>query len=240
MSTIRRIGPKLLLCSILCGLFLIGWVTRNSIAQSRPQDPPPSTAPGGVPKEASPPASEAVKAEPSPVVLPGPDPIPMEKPESPSLKEVPSPEPLPSRASAPAPAPVVVGPDHAPIESEDPEKVAGEFLEQNRKLAETQVKALKEEAEKLRTRLAKVEGGIKRWDRLLEALKRSQGAVESVQAVSNSDDEVVIPGERPASLKFQPKTETEPTELSPVPPGAQGTKVPQAKSDSPRADVVPR
>ena len=234
MSTIRRIGPKLLLCSILCGLFLIGWVTRNSIAQSRPQDPPPSTAPGGAHKEASPPASEAVKAEPSPVVLPGPDPIPMEKPEPLNSKEPPSPEPLPSRASAPAPAPVVVGPDHAPIESEDPEKVASEFLEQNRKLAETQVKALKEEAEKLRTRLAKVEGGIKRWDRLLEALKRSQEAAESEQTA-------VTPGERPSSLKFQPKTETEPTELSPVPaPIAQGTKVPQAKSDSPPADVVPR
>ena len=78
---------------------------------------------------------------------------------------------------------MVVGPDHSPLEAEDPEKVANDFLEHNHKFAEAQLKALKEEAEKLKARLAKVEAGIKRWDRLLEALKQSGGTARIERSV---------------------------------------------------------
>ena len=38
MSTIRKIGPKLILCGFFSGLFLVGWASRSSIAQGRAQD----------------------------------------------------------------------------------------------------------------------------------------------------------------------------------------------------------
>jgi anti-sigma-K factor RskA len=52
------------------------------------------------------------------------------------------------------------------------------FAQQNEKMAESAVKALKDEEAKLRARLEKVEAGIKRWENLLGALKQSQGDAE--------------------------------------------------------------
>src|SRR5262249_2349218 len=63
-------------------------------------------------------------------------------------------------------------------ESEDPEKNVQAFVEQNRKVAETQLKNPRDEAEKLRTRLKKVEAGIRRWEALLTALQASEVAPE--------------------------------------------------------------
>ena len=51
------------------------------------------------------------------------------------------------------------------------------FVEQNQKLAESQLKNLKDEQAKLRARLQKVEGGIRRWETLVGALKQTQGSV---------------------------------------------------------------
>jgi hypothetical protein len=48
------------------------------------------------------------------------------------------------------------------------------FVEQNRKQAEAQLKSLKDEAERLRSRLQKVDAGIRRWETLLEALRQSE------------------------------------------------------------------
>ena len=61
------------------------------------------------------------------------------------------------------------------------------FVEQNQKMAESQLKNLKDEEAKLRDRLRKVEAGIKRWESLLGALKQSQGSV-AVASPGNSAD----------------------------------------------------
>jgi phage shock protein A len=114
-----------------------------------------------------------------------------------------------------ATAPYTVASGTAPVEMDDPEKTATAFLEQNQKLAETNLKALKEEAEKLRARLTKVEAGVRRWERLLEALKQSEGdlGADSPPARVSS---VVIPGESRVSKKSVILPLDEPTELSPV------------------------
>jgi hypothetical protein len=179
MSTLGKFGPKLALCCVVCGLGLAGWAGRFSIAQSGGQDAPPPGIPGGEPKAAIPrPNAEPLKAEPGAPLLA----VPTDALSEPRPADGPEHEPALAPANAPAPAPVVVGPDHSPLEAEDPEKVASDFLEHNHKFAEAQLKALKEEAEKLKARLAKVEAGIKRWDRLVEALKQS-GKVTGVEGV---------------------------------------------------------
>jgi hypothetical protein len=59
-------------------------------------------------------------------------------------------------------------------EAQDPEAAVRLFIEQNQKQAESQLKNLKDEAERLRARLQKVEAGIKRWETYLSAIKQSQ------------------------------------------------------------------
>ena len=71
-----------------------------------------------------------------------------------------------------------------PSVPDDPEKAALAFVEQNQKMAESQLKNLKAEEAKLRDRLRKVEAGIKRWESLLGALKQSQGNVAVVSPAS--------------------------------------------------------
>ena len=72
---------------------------------------------------------------------------------------------IPPDRAAPNPA----GPGN-----DDPEKNARAFLEQNRKVAQGELRNLKDEAEQLRTRLGKVEAGIRRWEALLAALDNSE------------------------------------------------------------------
>jgi hypothetical protein len=62
------------------------------------------------------------------------------------------------------------------VEDEDPEKAAKAFVDQNRRVAEDRLKSLKDEAEKLRSRLRKVEAGIRRWETLVSALNREEDA----------------------------------------------------------------
>ena len=68
-------------------------------------------------------------------------------------------------------------------ESDDPEKNVQAFVEQNRKVAESQLKNLRDEAEKLRARLQKVEAGIRRWEALLTALQTSEAAPERLESI---------------------------------------------------------
>ena len=149
---------------------------------------------------------------------------------------------LRSARKSPRTAPVTVGPDHSPAEGDDPEKVANVFLEQNQKLAEAQLKALKDEAEKLRARLTKVEAGIKRWDRLLEALKQSQGTTEPRPAFSKVATEVIeTPGVRedlklPAAARDEAGPDEEPpTRAKPGKKAGQPSKL-----VAPADDRVPR
>ena len=74
------------------------------------------------------------------------------------------------------------GSHDAPIagEADDPEKTVQAFVDQNRKVAEGQLKSLKGEAERLRARLQKVEAGIRRWESLLAALEKSEAAAKDL------------------------------------------------------------
>ncbi len=56
--------------------------------------------------------------------------------------------------------------------SDDPDAQARTFLERNRREAEGQLKALRDEAAQLKARLARVEAGIRRWEALADALDR--------------------------------------------------------------------
>jgi hypothetical protein len=96
--------------------------------------------------------------------------------------------PPPGDAAAPNP----VGP-----ENDDPERNARAFIEQNRKVAQGELKSLKDEAERLRTRLGKVEAGIRRWEALLAALDNGEKAVGPGIVPS-------FPGENPTTLEPAP------------------------------------
>jgi hypothetical protein len=248
MPAISKIGPKLAFFGIVCGLFLVGWATRYSVAQNPAQDVPPPSIPAPDP---SPPKTEAPKPAPLPAktetigadVAPQlPDPGPTDSLSVPSLNAAQDFAPAVSSKVAGAPAPVTVGPDHSPAEGDDPEKVANAFLEQNQKLAEAQLKALKDEAEKLRARLTKVEAGIKRWDRLLVALAQSQGTTEPQPAFTKVGTEVIeTPGAR-EDLKLPPaaRDEVGPDEAPPA-RAKPGKKVGKpSKPVAPADDRVPR
>jgi hypothetical protein len=113
--------------------------------------------------------------------------------------------------------------------AEDPEKAALAFAHENEKMAESQVKALKDEEAKLRARLRKIEAGIQRWENLLEALKQSQGVagVSARSRASGGEDRRPMlrdrresePASPPESRKsLRPKTDPrdpsdEPTEV---------------------------
>jgi hypothetical protein len=86
-------------------------------------------------------------------------------------------------------------------ENEDPAKAAQDFVEQNQKVAETQLKNLRDEEAKLRARLQKVEAAIKRWEALVSALNVSATAQTVV-----------------SSPNFGPRLSADPPEvLDPIP-----------------------
>ena len=72
--------------------------------------------------------------------------------------------------------------DAAAPPTDDPEKSAQAFVERSRKEAEAHLKALTTEAAQLRSRLAKLESGIKRWQTLVNALKGTQATALSEDA----------------------------------------------------------
>ena len=237
MSTICKLGPKLALCCVVCGLCLVGWAGRFSIAQSGGQDSPPP-AKAEEPKVAAPQAKPDVpKAEPelpkAETAAPVLGPVFSDALLLPRETDGPAREPSLKPVDPPAPAPVVVGPDHSPLEAEDPEKVANDFLEHNHKFAEAQLKALKEEAEKIKARLAKVEAGIKRWDRLVEALKQSGATADTKRAftrvVTNDPADETPAGRDDVTPKSSPRPDQpEPSER------------PQSKPADGPGDLVPR
>ena len=189
MPTISRIGPKLALCVVVAALALVGWAARHSAAQNLAQDVPPpaaqvpgTTVKGEEPKAAEPQTKPVTNSElASPLPAPGPD----DRLAVPRLTAEPDPSPFNGALGIKAPAPVPVAPGDATPEAEDPEKVATAFLEQNQKLAEAHLKTLKEEADKLKARLLKVEAGIKRWDSLLEGAQTEQGQRQDNAASSD-------------------------------------------------------
>jgi hypothetical protein len=186
MPSLTRIAPKLALCGVVAGLFLVGWAARHTAAQNPQKEVPPAvdqvgrgtTVKGEEPKSDVPLATPETRSEQaSPLPAPG----PADLLGIPGVSTEPPANPFDATTAGKAPAPVPVAPGEAITLTDDPDKVAIAFLEQNQKLAETHLKALKEEAAKLKARLLKVEAGIKRWDSLLVALKRSQGYSEPSQ-----------------------------------------------------------
>jgi hypothetical protein len=140
---------------VIAGVVLVGWVARSTRAQGRVPNDPPTTA---TPAELSPVSPPPPASEP-------PVPVPVAE----------APHALAGKASADArvgtPEPNAPSP-----ESDDPEKQAQAFVEQNRKVAQDELKKLRDEAERLRARLGKVEGGIRRWEALLAALESGETA----------------------------------------------------------------
>jgi len=204
-STVR-IRPQLAVAVAVAGLVGIGWVARTTLAQKSP--PPPA------------------ETLPAPVSLPG-----QEKAD-------------PFSAQPPPTAPVVSAGSTVELqtasglpsagESEDPEKNVQAFVEQNRKVAESQLKNLKDEAEKLRARLQKVEAGIRRWEALLTALQTSEAGpadlepipqarhgfnTRAVPAPSSSRPQASPPRREPVPDSGSGKPST-PQDLEPAPPAA--------------------
>ncbi len=143
---------RLALAAFVAGVALIGWVARSTRAQDGPRNQPTLPAP---PEELKPLPPSA------PLEL-----LPAASPDATPSAPLLAPGSLPS--SDPT-APIPAGPA-----TDDPEKNARAFVEQNRKVAQDELKKLKDEAERLRTRLGKVEGGIRRWEALLAALENSE------------------------------------------------------------------
>jgi hypothetical protein len=153
MRSTNRITPKLVVALVMAGLTLIGSVARSTWAQEGAKVDP-QTAPPEAPQQAAGPSS-----------LPPSDggSKPFEPPSTSGLAVVDS---LVTSSS------VLPG-------NEEPEKSARAFVEQNRKTAQGELKNLKDEAERLRTRLGKVEAGIRRWEVLVAALDESEKVLAS-------------------------------------------------------------
>jgi hypothetical protein len=220
MPSISRIGPKMALCGGVAAIVLVAWAARYSAAQNLAQDVPPPVGqvPGAIlkgeePKPAVPQAKPETNSE---VASPLPAPGPADRLSVPHLTAEPEPSPFDGTIGTKAPAPIPIAPGDATAEVDDPEKVATAFLEQNQKLAESHLKTLKEEAEKLKARLIKVEAGIKRWDSLLEALRQSQSKVTTTPPAATSFRLPTRPGE--ADLLAAVNYFRQPFEESPIEP----------------------
>jgi hypothetical protein len=127
---------------------------------------------------------------------PSPPPAPILQDSAPSPPaESPLPQPVPSTVADSGA--VAVAPSPAAPANDDPEQNARGFVERSRKEAQDELKKLKEEAERLRTRLGKVEAGIRRWEALLAALDSSERIAPPVTLQP-------IPRENPTHLEPAP------------------------------------
>jgi hypothetical protein len=181
VQTISRIVTRLMTGVLIVGVSFMIWMARGSRAQdAKPAPTPPEHSRKSAPdpaidsslpliqdtKPSAPPAPEPSHAAPdSPKPLPNAETqLPGDRPSvDPPLQPV-------EKSTVPAPE----APSALPATTDDPEKAAEAFVQENQKLADAQLKALKDEAEKLRARLRKVEAGIKRWESLKNALQKSQ------------------------------------------------------------------
>jgi hypothetical protein len=180
----RGIPSRLGMAVVLAGVTLMSWgVMRSTWAQ----DTPKPTAPAAVPRPAPTPDQESTPSAPTDLPPLTADPIP--EASVPKLPDSP-----PGFDTGPHHAILTnaeIGPDASRLlagENDDPEKTVQAFVAQNRKVAESQLKNLKDEGEKLRARLQKVEGGIKRWEALLAALEK--GSAASSKGLSLTDPRV--------------------------------------------------
>jgi hypothetical protein len=196
VRSVSRMTPPLAVALAIAGLISIGWVARSTRAQD------------GL--KASAPADKA--AEPSPA----PTPIPQDS--APSVPREAAP-PQGSPATVTDGGAVVVASSPADPANDDPEQNARAFVERNRKEAQDELKKLKEEAERLRTRLGKVEAGIRRWESLLAALERSEQIAPSA----------IVP----------PIARDTPTALEPIPAAVPAPRVRESEPNPPKPSDPP-
>jgi hypothetical protein len=140
-------------------------------------------------------------------------------------------------------APPPIGEEAAPPATDDPESSAQLFVERNQREALAHLQALSAEAEKLRTRLTKLESGIKRWQGLVNALKSAQAssdepvALEAMPQASvgraRSDKRVKWTSASPAPPQSEAPPAVPVTE-EPAPPPATPTGQPAAPALQPR------
>jgi hypothetical protein len=247
MMTPTRIVRLIGIAGLIGWLGMVGWVAKSSQAQNQGQPPPP-VAPTAT--------KEAASAQPSNAsLLPlpsdsAPPPVPAvsarsEQPASTSVNSAAL--ALPGTGAAPPASDLGAAPAPVARETDDPDKAAQSFVDRSRKEAEEHLKALTTEAEQLRARLAKLDTGIRRWERLLSALKSAQGqAITSNAADEPADLEPVKPGQAPAGRSDKrvkwasaggsapPVATGQPAEpardLEPVPPATQGATPAQPTS----------
>jgi hypothetical protein len=196
VRSVSRMTPSLAVALAVAGLISIGWVARST----RAQDGPKASAP--VEKAAEPSLAPA--------------PLPQDSAPSAPAESAP-PQVAPSTVTGIGAAVVVSSP--ADPANDDPDQNARAFVERNRKEAQDELKKLKEEAERLRTRLGKVEAGIRRWDSLLAALDNSE--------------RIAPPG------SVQPIARDTPTALEPVPAATPATPVRESEPSPPKPSDPP-
>ena len=192
-----RFAPRIALALAIAGLTLIGWVARSTRAQdgARPgAEEPKLSAPG-------PPAATPVQ-DAAPVLKDGPMPS---EPGLPPVRD--------GGVTTEAPAAAVPAND-------DPEQNARAFVERNRKEARDELKKLEEEAQRLRTRLGKVEAGIRRWEALLTSLDNSERIDPPVNLRPLSNDHPTQLEPAPIAAGAQPVRESAPGPIGPVAPSA--------------------
>jgi hypothetical protein len=179
VQTTSRNLIKVTIAGLVVGLSFVGWVAQGSRAQdpaSIPQPLPEPAAPASTtaaPVQVAPPSDgpktkSPTTAEPNVPVADSPPQL--------TIPTLPAPEAdlVPIQSSVPGEAATVVSSPAKPAVVDDPEKAAQAFVQENQKQAESQLKALKDEAERLKARLRKVEAGIARWQSLKDALQKSQ------------------------------------------------------------------
>lgn len=172
--------PRIAIALLLAGAILIGWVARKGRAQERADKPVDVPAPADTVAPLS---------------------VPSRLLELPQADEQPG---KPSESSVPPP--IQAGQAGDAPNTDDPEKSARAFVERNRKEAQDELKKLKDEAERLRTRLGKVEAGIRRWEALLGALENSERNEPPRGVVPTST--IVPTAEQPTQLDAIPRAKS--------------------------------
>lgn len=203
MRTPARIVRFVGITGLVCWLGMIGWLAKTSRAQNGVQAPPPAPSAvrpdtaGKVDLSLPPPIAPAEAPKPAPTRVPPLSPDKQHAPPEPTHHEGLAPPPIepqpPAQARSQAPEPAVPplpAAEANPVAAtEDPELSAQTFVERNQKEAEERLKALTAEAEQLRTRLNKLQSGVKKWENLVNALRMAkQGPVTATAVTAGAED----------------------------------------------------
>jgi hypothetical protein len=209
-------------CVAVLGTFLMKGPARESRAQvpslkTASAEPEPAPLPAAEPKaDVQELLEKTASAEPEPAPLPAAEPKAdvQELPAAPASPVLPPMPVHPDNAGVPLiPSPEmlrvpgrILPPSGSP--ANDPEQVAREFVEKNQKIAETELAALKKEAEALQNRLRKVEAAIRRWEVVAHALKQSEGVVSKIDGSWKAE---------PSLNRVRLPNIDEPSDLEPIP-----------------------